>query len=68
MPSLAGFNSELQEIFKRRLFLWVVATTNENGMMLGGEFIKEKAMLLTKSLSILHNFLTFIGLCQSPRA
>ena len=35
-----GVSSELHEIFEKRLFLWVVATTNENSMMLGGEFIK----------------------------
>ena len=31
-----GVNTELHEIFEKRLFLWVVATTNENGMMLCG--------------------------------
>ena len=30
--------TELHEIFEKRLFLWIVATTNENGMMLGVEF------------------------------
>ena len=47
-----GVNSELHEIFEKRLFLWVVATTNENGMMLGGEYIKEKAKEIAKELNI----------------
>ena len=47
-----GVSTELHEIFEKRLFLWIVATTNENGMMLGGEFIKEKAKDIAKELNI----------------
>ena len=44
--------TEIHEIFEKRLFLWIVATTNENGVMLGGEFIKEKAKEIAKELNI----------------
>ena len=47
-----GVKTELHEIFEKRLFLWIVATTNENGVMLGGEFIKEKAKEIAKELNI----------------
>ena len=38
-----GVAGEVREIFEKRLFLWIVATTDENGFMLGKDFIKEKA-------------------------
>ena len=41
--SSRGVAGEVREIFEKRLFLWIVATTDENGFMLGGDFIKEKA-------------------------
>ena len=42
----------LNQIFEKRLFLWIVATTDENGFMLGGDFIKEKAKEIAKELDI----------------
>ena len=48
-----GVKTELHEIFEKRLFLWIVATTNENGVMLGGEYIKEKAKEIAKELKII---------------
>ena len=42
----------LNQIFEKRLFLWIVATTDENGFMLGGDFIKEKAKEIAKEWDI----------------
>ena len=47
-----GVAGEVREIFEKRLFLWIVATTDENGFMLGKDFIKEKAKEIAKELDI----------------
>ena len=49
---LEGSLEKSERFLKKDLFLWIVATTDENGFMLGGDFIKEKAKEIAKELDI----------------